>query len=458
MKCWRIFFASLFFSIAAVAAPQTVPTAAPAPAAPVMAGVLSMKIAIERGLSFSPDVQKAKSVMQEADATYRFAESKLFPTIKAQGLTRTSRNSVTYDPNNAAGNAELNSLYNEVYTAQVVASQPLYQGGAIEAGLSSARIGEDAAKQAYFKAKQDYLQQLLSAYYDASANAQKLAMAQLNRDILKGYYEVTVKYVNIGRSKGIDRLQAEANLQLAEAEILRLEAAEETSVQALLKLTGDTQLAHSQLETHFEVQPVNIGSLEQAYQRATESNPDLRIASLSIENQRYQNDLATAVDWPTLSLDGTFGYQSPDRQNVFDNSGEFYTVGLTLTVPLFSGLSSVSQRRINRELLTQKEKDSKNTELTVKQNLAVALATVQRNFQQLKLNRQAAESARKAMDVALHEYRQGMLTSTDVITLQNTRYSAEIAFLTAQFSYLVQVLNLRHDLGTDLEKVYASTK
>lgn len=427
-------------------------------AAPGMTGTLDVKTAIERGLSFSPDVRKAKSVLDQADATFRFAESKLFPTLKAQGLTRTSRNSVTYDPNNAAGNAQLNSLYNEVYTAQIVASQPLYQGGAIEAGLSAARVQQDQAKQGYFKAKQDYLQQLLNAYYDASSNAQKLAMAKLNRDILKGYYEVTVKYVGIGRSKGIDRLQAEANLQLAEAEILRLEAAEETSVQSLLKLTGDTNLAHAKLETHFEAQPVNIGSLDDAFQRASESNPDLRMARLGIENQRYQNDLTMSTDWPTLSIDGSFGYQSPDRQNVFDNSGEFYTVGLTLTVPLFSGLSSISQRRINRELLTQREKDSINQELTVKQNLAVAMATVQRNYEQLKLNRQAAESARKAMDVALHDYRSGLLTSTDVITLQNTRYSAETAFLTAQFSYLQQVLNLRHDLGTDLEKVYASAK
>jgi len=426
-----------------------------APGTPVK---LDMKTAIERGLSFSLDVQKAKSLMSQAEATYRFAESKLFPTIKAQGLTRTSRNAVTYDPSNAAGNAQLNSLYSEAYTAQLVASQPLYQGGAIEAGLSSAHVVQDESKQNYFKVKQDYLQQLLAAYYDASSNAQKLAMAKLNRDILKGYAEVTVKYVNIGRSKGIDRLQAEANLLLAEAEILRLETAEEASIQALLKLTGDTNLAHAQLDTHFEAQPVSIGSFDDAYSRAIDSNPDLRIAKLNIDNQRYQNDLTMATDWPTLSLDGTFGYQSPDRQNVFDNSGEFYTVGLTLTVPLFSGLSSVAQRRINRELLTQKEKDLHIAELNVKESLAVALATVQRNFAQLKLNREAAESARKAMDVALRDYRQGLLTSTDVITLQKTRYDAEIAFLTAQFSYLVQVLNLRHDLGTDLEKVYASAK
>ena len=55
----------------------------------------------------------------------------------------------------------------------------------------------------------------------------------------------------------------------------------------------------------------------------------------------------------------------------------------------------------------------------------------------------------------LKEYRQGMVTSTDIVTLQTTRYQAETQFLTAQFSYLKQIVNLRHDLGVDLEKTYA---
>lgn len=415
--------------------------------------ILDMKTAIERGLSFSPDVQKADSVVKQQDANYRLAESKLFPTIQAQGLTKNNRSSTTYDP--VTGASSINGLYQDTYTAQIVATQPIYSGGALQAGMSAARLNQDIAKQTLFAAKQDYLQTMLTAYLNAAGNDQKLDMAKLNRQILKGYMEVTQKYTSIGRNRTIDRLQAEANYQLSEATVLSAEVAEETAVQDLLKAIGDTKLAHSKLESHFEVQPVNPTSLEEAFETAVRNNPTLRAAHMQIDLTRSTNDVTEAADWPTVGLSGTFGYNSPTQQNEWDESSKFYTFGLTLTVPLFSGLSSIAQRRADREAVYQVERTAIDSDLAIKENLAVAMATVRRNFDQLKLARKAAESARIAMDDCLKEYRQGLVTSTDVIAIQGTRYNAEVQFLTAQFSYLIQVLNLRHDLGVDLEKVYA---
>lgn len=414
--------------------------------------VLDIRTAIQKGLSYSPDLQKAQSEIREADGSYRFAESRIFPTINAEGITKTTRSPVTYDP--ATGASQTKTLYRESYTAQLTMVQPIYQGGALTAGISFANTERKIAQQMYFKAKQDYLLQLLNAYFSAAENDQKLTMAKENREILKGYFEVTKRYVSIGRSKSIDRLQAEANFALSEAEILRLETASETTVQDLLRLTGDTGIARAKINSHFDVLPVVLNSLEEAYQKASENNPDLQIARLKVQKQTHQNDLNLVKDRPSLSLSGAMGYISPDRPHLFDKTSQAYSVGFTLTIPLFSGLSSIAQKRINVEQVTQVEKDHQLTDLAVRQKLAVALTTLNRNFEQLKLTRLAAESARQAMDVALRGYRQGLITSTDVVTLQSTRYNSETQFLTAQFSYLRQVLNLRHDLGIDLEKVY----
>jgi outer membrane protein len=415
--------------------------------------ILDLKSVISKGLTFSPDVQKATSLMRSADDNFRLAESKLFPTINAQGITNTSRNTVTYNP---ATSASLqNSLYTESYTAQLMLSQPILKGGALSAGISYAKVARDIAQQSFFKAKQDYLLQLMNAYFTAAQNDQMMAMAHENRDILKGYFEITKKYVTIGRNKGIDRMQAEANFILAEAEILRIETLWETGIQDLLRLTGDTSIKDRKIQSHFDTQPVIMNNLEESSQKALENNPDLQIARLNKEQQNYQNELNLVNDRPSLSLTGAMGYISPDRPHLFNQTSEAYSVGFTLTIPLFSGLSSLSQKRANTESSYQFEKDQQTAQLTVRQSLAVAMTTLTRNFDQLKLTRAAAESARRAMDEALKEYRQGMITSTDVVTLQTTRYTAETQFLAAQFSYLKQIVSLRHDLGVDLEKVYA---
>ena len=207
--------------------------------------------------------------------------------------------------------------------------------------------------------------------------------------------------MSIGRNRGIDRLQAEANFTLAEAEILRNETLWETSVQDLLRLTGDTNIRNTRIQSHFDTQPVVINDLEETYAKALENNPDLQIARLNVERQEYQNELNLVNDKPSLSLNGSMGYISPDRPHLFNQSSEAYSVGFNLTIPLFSGLSSIQQRRINSETSTQIQKDQQNSQLQVRQNLAVAMTTLTRNFEQLKLTRSAAESARKAMDEAI---------------------------------------------------------
>src|SRR5262249_779081 len=83
-------------------------------AAPIE-GVLDMHTAIEKGLAFSPDVQKASSAVNQAEAGYRLAEAKIFPNLEAQGLTKTNRNTTTYLP--VTGSTQINGLYQDVYTA-----------------------------------------------------------------------------------------------------------------------------------------------------------------------------------------------------------------------------------------------------------------------------------------------------------------------------------------------------
>jgi outer membrane protein TolC len=44
------------------------------------------------------------------------------------------------------------------------------------------------------------------------------------------------------------------------------------------------------------------------------------------------------------------------------------------------------------------------------------------------------------------------------LNIQRTRFDADKQYAEAQYSYQLQVLQLRRDLGTDLEKTYAAIK
>src|SRR5688500_19848285 len=52
--------------------------------------------------------------------------------------------------------------------------------------------------------------------------------------------------------------------------------------------------------------------------------------------------------------------------------------------------------------------------------LAKSMATITREFNRLKLTQTSAAGARRAMDVALRDYRNGLLSSLDVLNIQRS--------------------------------------
>lgn len=406
--------------------------------------------AIRQGLAFSPEIQKAESEKRAADDRYKIAQSRLFPTVNLRASGGSTKGSSAYSATGRPGGVT------QTYDAHLEAEQVLFQGGVVLAGLSAAKLERDMRMQRIFASKQDYTYRIIEAYLNASEAQALLEISKENRQILKAYADITARYAAIGRSKNIDRLQAEASYNLSEAQVLQSESELERNRQELLQLLGDP---HSllPLDTQISAQSVETGDLNQLYKKALENNPEIKALQLEVESLKYANRVKMAEFRPKLTLNGTYGYDSPDRVRwIGKDIAEEYSVTLNLTVPLFRGFSSFAESDANAQALIQKEKDLQIKQIGLQKSLAKALATVQREFNRLKLTQSSAASSKRAMDAGIRDYRNGLLSSTDVLNIQRTRFDADRQYTSAQFSYNRQVLSLRRDLGIDLEQTYVS--
>jgi outer membrane protein len=414
--------------------------------------VASLHGSISKGLVFSLELQKAEAEKKAAEDDYRLAESKLFPTVAINASGGTQKTSSAY----TLGASATSSNISETYKARIDLEQPLFTGGVLTSGLSAAKLNRDVARQKAYSTRQDYIFKIVDAYLKSAQAQVLLSLAQDNRTVLKSYLEITTRYAAIGRSKNIDRLQAEASYNLSEADVLASESTLEQTRQDLVRLLGDALSDGTELETEFSLQPVETGNLDQLLQKAIANNPEIRSLELQVESLKYTNRAKMIDHRPKLSLKGSWGYDSPDRPNWFEKASEAYSLTLNLNILLFSGFSSFAQSDAYAQQLFQLEKDLAIKRLELQKSLAKALSTLQREFHRLKLTQISATSSRKAMDVAVRDYRNGLLSSTDVLNIQRTRFDADRQYTLAQFSYNSQVLSLRRDLGIDLEKAYAN--
>ncbi len=410
---------------------------------------LTLGESVKRGLAQGLEIQKAQAERRQAEDEYSLAEAELFPTIYAKGSVGSTKYSSSKTSSSLSGNVES-------YQAGLVISQPLYKGGTTFAGLSAAKLGRKKAEQAIFSKRQTYVYDVVAGYYSMAEQQMLLDLARENRKNLKAYAEVTARYARIGRSKNIDRLQSESNYHLSEAQVLEAESSFEKSRQDLARLLGFEDDQQLQVETALKAQPVDTGTLDQLYQKAGENNPEIAELAYQVEYIRKTNRVKMASHYPELTLDGTWGFDSRDKPSWFEKESETSSVFLNLKIPLFSGLSSWSQSSYNNDELLKAERDLAIAKRDLRRDLAQSVSTMARQFERLKLTQVSAESSRKAMNAALRDYRNGLLSSTDVLNIQRTGYEADKTHTQAQYSYLEEVLKLRFNLGTDLEKTYGS--
>lgn len=415
------------------------------------AAPLSLATALKRGMESSLEVRQAESEVRRRDAVYAEARSYLFPTITANAQV-----GVMQRPTLSVGGLLEGDGSDETYRAYLLATQPLYRGGGISSGLAAAKIDLDGARQRLLQAKLDYAQELLRRYFTAAYRQLLMSFARDNRDILKSYAQVTARYASIGRSKNIDRLSADANYQLAEAELLDQESQYEQSLEELARYMGVENLDHPELEVSIPLQPIETGAIGGLIDQALNNNPRIRALELEVKAAEYANEAKLAVHWPSLDLQGEYGYTSPDRSEWFRDTTDTWSVYLFLKIPLFSGFGSFAQGDAFKEDVFKRRKELEIAKREVQQQLAKSVVNLQKSFQRLKLTQLSAQSAKKAMDVALRDYRSGLISSTDVNQIQSTKYRADQQNTNAQLNYHLEVLRLRHDLGTDLEKAYVT--
>lgn len=185
-----------------------------------------------------------------------------------------------------------------------------------------------------------------------------------------------------------------------------------------------------------------------------ENNPEIQIAELERRRQDYNNALDFVTHKPKLRIEGAWGVRSDERPNWFEEESRYYSVGLVLEVPLFSGFASFAKRRVHTELNRQLERSVEITRLALRERLQAAVTALTSEFTRLTVAQTAAQQGREALSLATGAYRQGTASNQDVLNAQQTRYRSEQVLILSQFNYLRSLLSLRRLMGEDLEKTY----
>ena len=298
----------------------------------------------------------------------------------------------------------------------------------------------------------DMVSQVKNAYYAVLFSKEAFNVyKEVYENAMTNYAETEKKY-NVQKATDLDMARAKTNVANA---IPNVYNAESSIILALWQLKAVMGI---DLEMNIDVE----GAIEDYSEYMTSDVTRADSISLDRNSTMKQleiqaNELAQSIKAqqyayiPTLSL--AFNYCYNAMTNDFNFKEYRWTpysyVGVSLSIPIFSGGKRLNQVRQARNSYEQMRLQMTSTERNLKISIRQSLNTMETNVKSYDAAKDAVASAEKAYNIAEKSYEVGRATLTDLNDAQLALTQARLAESQAVYNFIVAKTQLEQTLGQD---------
>ena len=456
---------------------------------------------IEHAIQFNISIQQADIQARIAALQAKQARNNVYPSVS--GSTSTGvRFGRSIDPTT-------NTFSTSQFLYQnfgINGGIQLYNHGRLKYNREYAAFNAKAALADVDKAKNDISFNVATYYLQILASKEQVAIADVQISQTQNQYDITKKRVDAGVLPELNLAEVESQLATDSSNYYTAKGNYEQNLLALRALLNlDTDILFGieipladqiPIEPFSELQPEAVYQIAMTNQALQKAN-DFRIKAaqkniLASKAQMYPTvtlggNLSTsfANSFKTITGASFLGYapitgsepvinlssvnyyvQTPIYKltqtsrgfgNIWDgwsnqlNNNFGQNVGLSISIPIFSN----GQARIGYQ---QSKLNLKSAELqrdfsdqTLRQNIYTAYSNAITALQKFNAGKKTVESSLKAYDFGNKRYEVGLLSSLDLITLQNNLLRSKVQQLSNQYDYVFKMKLLEFYKGKGLK-------
>ena len=182
--------------------------------------------------------------------------------------------------------------------------------------------------------------------------------------------------------------------------------------------------------------------------------PDIREAEAQLHAATADIGVAIGDFYPSVSLNGSVGFQALDLKNLWKGTSLQYAMGPNITLPIFEG----GRLKGTLALRTAQQKEAAITyhETVLKAWHDVVNALVAYRTERERHARLAAQAvhARKALDLARDRYNNGVAQFITVLDAERTLLEAEQQSATSETNVAIDLVALYKALGGGWETAF----
>jgi NodT family efflux transporter outer membrane factor (OMF) lipoprotein len=385
---------------------------------------------VERAVKSNLDLRIAEARIREARGALGVAGADLWPTVDVSGSytrNRASENAVGSPSQGAVvAPSEGRQLEQNLFKTGFDSGWEIDIFGGARRRIEAAEANVEASVEDRRAVLVTLLGDVAKNYIDLRGFQRRLAVAQENLRAQRETLSITKVRFDAGLASDLEVAQAEGQVSATAAQIPILQSGLKQAQYRLDVLLGaqpgelSAELAN---EAPIPALPpqARVGLPAELLRR----RPDIRRAERQLASATAQVGAATADLYPKLSLLGTFGLQSVSASDWFTGGSRFWSIGPTLSWPVFDAGRIRANIEIRSAQQEQALRSYEKSILTALEDVENALANYGNEQARYRSLIDGVAANRRAVQMANELYRQGLVPFLNVLDAQRSLYAAE---------------------------------
>lgn len=415
---------------------------------------LDLQTALNIAQDNNPTIKIAEMEIQRVDYSKKEVMGSLLPNVSATGqYTNNVMKSVMFLPASMSaafgGKNYMEVGYKNSFSGTISAGLPLVNFALWES-LKSKQTEMDLILEKVRSSKIDMKKQVTDAYFNVLLAESSLKVLEQSINNAKETLKTIKTSYEQGLASEYDYLRAQVQVNNLNPSYISAKNGVDLAklqLKMLLSLPLDQQVNVREELSDYEE---NLKLLEKyENDQAIEYNSTLRQLDLNIKSLQHTLKMTKYQHLPSLSAFGQYAYQTQAEDFKFQDYKwvSSAAVGLSLSIPLFSGNTVINQTK--QVELAIKELQLQRSYATEGQKLQIisALDNMRAANEQLLANKEAITQAEKGYEIAKVRYNTGTGTILELNDSELALTQSRLNYQQALYNYLSAQTQLEQVLG-----------
>ena len=316
-------------------------------------------------------LKAAVAAFDQARALTDAARSGLFPHLAFSPSATREGDSLNRPINGKAAGKSQTFSFN-TFTAPLDLTYEVDLWGRVRRTVESSRSQEQASADDLENIKLGIEAEVAMDYFTLRSLDAQTVLLRTDIEVFQKSLELTQNRRDGGVATDLDVAQAETVLKTTQAELPGTLLQRAQFEHALAVLTGEPASTFTVTERPLEITPPIIPpGLPSAL---LERRPDISAAERRMAAANANIGVAKAAFFPTILINGLGGFESLNAGTVFNWQSRFWSLGPSLTLPLFEGGQNVANLRASRAAYDESVANYRQSVLTAFADVEDSLA------------------------------------------------------------------------------------